>query len=52
MDPIHNSELDSKQAMLAAAAITNDLAFLKELLPSFLDLAGLVYQNEEYHDED
>ncbi|KAK8022733.1 hypothetical protein PG993_013500 [Apiospora rasikravindrae] len=52
MDPVQDSDLEFKQAMLAAAAATNDLAFVQELLPSFRDFPGLIYQNGEYHDED
>lgn len=52
VEPIMDSDLEFKQAMLAAAAITNDIAFVQELLPSFRDFPGLIYQNGEYHDED
>ncbi|KAK7963592.1 ankyrin [Apiospora saccharicola] len=52
IEPIQDAELEIKQAMLAAAAATNDLALVQELLPSFQDFPGLISQDGEYHDED
>lgn len=43
--PIHDSDDDFRETLLAVAAATNDLALVQELLPSMQDFPHLVYQN-------
>lgn len=45
MTPIHDSHEDFRETLLAAAAATNDLALVEELLPTMQDFPYLVYQN-------
>ncbi|KAK7959232.1 uncharacterized protein PG986_004086 [Apiospora aurea] len=45
--PIRDSDEDFKQTILAAAAATNDLPLVRELLPTMQDRQGLVYQTGE-----
>ncbi|GKT58224.1 NACHT and ankyrin domain-containing protein [Colletotrichum tofieldiae] len=43
MDPIQDSDEDFKQTLLAAAAATNDLALVRELLPLMQGCVHLIY---------
>ncbi|KAK8062840.1 hypothetical protein PG997_014937 [Apiospora hydei] len=47
MPPIRDSDEDFKQTLLAAAAATNDLALVRELLPTMQGRPDLVYQTRE-----
>lgn len=47
MVPIHDSDDDFRETLLAAAAATNDVALVRDLLPTVQDCPYLVYQNGE-----